>query len=86
MPSSILSFRLGEIANLKNQHIHCNTRATYIQATEDKLVPEKCAEEFREVMENLNVFEVSGPHFILQANPSACAEIITNEIRLITSQ
>ncbi len=86
VPASILSHRLGEIAKLHNKYLHCGTRAVYIQATNDKLVPSKSAKVFKDVMDNLSVYEVNGPHFILQANPSACAEIITNEVRLISSK
>lgn len=82
----VLSFRLREITNLRKKPQRCDFRSTYIQAVDDKLIPEKCVEDFKEVMKNLSVFPVRGPHFILQANPSACAEIVANEFRLITNQ
>jgi len=83
VPANVLLFRLGEIANLHIKHQHCNTRAIYIQATNDRLVPPKCVAAFKEVMENMRIFQVNDPHFILQANPAACAEIIADEVRLI---
>ena len=82
---NVLSFRLQEIAKLANRHQLCGINSIYIQATDDKLVPNNCIKDFKAMFSNLKIFKVKGSHFILQTNPIACAEIITNEIRLITS-
>lgn len=81
----VLSFRLQEIAKLPNKHHSSKIRALYIQATNDKLVPKNCVNAFKISFNNIRIFEVKGPHFILQANPKACADIVTNEIHLITN-
>jgi len=77
----VLAFRLREIANLslssKTVGIHCS----YIQATNDKLVPSENLKVFKEIIKDINVIPVAGPHFILQANPVACAEVIASECR-----
>ncbi len=75
----VLSYRLQEVSKLQKSHQPCEVRATYIQATDDKLVPEGCLEGFKKVFNNINVFPVEGSHFVLQANPLACAEILVNE-------
>jgi pimeloyl-ACP methyl ester carboxylesterase len=80
-----LAFRLREVAKLPGSHHHCMIRAVYIQPTNDSLVAPECVEEFSKAMGNLTIYQVNGPHFILQANPSACAEIISNEVRLVES-
>ena len=72
----LLSYRLNEIANLKLNKQRCSVEAFYIQATDDYLVPEHCVKPFAEVMENFRVYQVDGPHFILQANPNACVDIV----------
>ena len=72
----LLSYRLNEIANLKLNKQRCSVVAVYIQATDDYLVPEHCVKPFEEVMENFRVYQVDGPHFILQANPYACVDIL----------
>ncbi len=82
---SVLSFRLQEIAKLSNSHQPCEVKSTYIQATNDKLVSKGCVMDFKKVFNNLSVFQIKGPHFILQANPVACADIVANEVRLITN-
>lgn len=81
----VLSFRLQEITKLPNKHHSSKIRALYIQATNDKLVPKNCVNAFKKSFNNISIFEVKGPHFILQANPKACADIVANEMRLITN-
>jgi pimeloyl-[acyl-carrier protein] methyl ester esterase len=81
----ILSFRLQEIAKLSNVHQLCGINSIYIQASNDRLVPNYCVKDFKAMFKNLKIFTINGPHFILQANPVASAEIVANEISLITS-
>jgi len=76
---SVLSYRLQEIAKLRISHQLCEIQATYIQATDDKLVPKKCLESFKKVFNNISTFQIEGSHFILQVNPLACAKVIINE-------
>ena len=80
---SVLSFRLREIGKLHKSNQTCEIQATYIQAVNDKLVPSSCIKEFKDMCTNLNVFKIDGPHFIMQANPQLCADIVANELRLI---
>ena len=79
---NVLSFRLQEISKLPKNIEPCKLRATYIQATDDKLVPKRCVESFKKVFNNFNVFKIEGSHFVLQANPLACAEVLVKEIAL----
>ena len=76
---NVLSYRLEQIEKLSNSHQLSEIRATYIQATNDKLVPKRCVERFKKVFNNINISQIEGSHFILQTNPLACAEIIVNE-------
>lgn len=76
----VLSFRLQEIARLPENHNTSKIRASYIQAENDKLVPKNCVKAFKISFNNISIFEVKGPHFILQADPDACAEIVADEI------
>ena len=76
---NVLSYRLKEIAKLRKNHQICEIKATYIQATDDKLVPKRCLENFKNVFNNISVFQIEGSHFILQTNPLACAEVVVHE-------
>jgi pimeloyl-[acyl-carrier protein] methyl ester esterase len=50
--------------------------AYYLQAEGDRLVPRSAAEVLRTVFRHFTVLRVAGPHFLLQASPAACAELI----------
>ena len=78
--AKVLAYRLDEIANLDIKLQQCNIKAIYIQASDDYLVPDQCVEAFKGVMDNLEVYRVDGPHFILQANAQACVDILMKEI------
>ena len=76
---NIISYRLQEIAKLRINQQLCDIKAMYIQATDDKLVPERCLESFEKVFNNISTFQIEGSHFVLQANPLACAKAVVNE-------
>jgi pimeloyl-[acyl-carrier protein] methyl ester esterase len=54
----------------------------YLQATEDRLVPEACAGWFRQRFEKFQLERLAGPHFLLQMRPRECAQAI---VRIIQS-
>ncbi len=76
----VLAFRLDEIQRLRATPSRCALPAIYLRATGDRLLPESCVDEFRAVMDNLIVFPVAGPHFILQWDPVACARIVSSQM------
>ena len=82
--ADVLSFRLQEITKFTEGHLPCELKAIYIQAMDDKLVPERCAQSFKKVFNNIDIFQIEGSHLILQSQSLACAEIIADEIRLIS--
>ncbi|RKZ53699.1 MAG: hypothetical protein DRR16_05245 [Candidatus Parabeggiatoa sp. nov. 3] len=84
--AGVLSFRLQEINKLHGTKTLCKTRAIYIQATDDKLVPKKCVDGFKKMFDGIVLFQVKGPHFILQTSPVACTEIVASEVHFITKQ
>lgn len=78
--SNVLSFRLKEILKLRKSNQSCGIKTIYIQATNDRLVPDRCLEALQKTFQNINVKRVVGPHFILQANPQSCVEILIQEL------
>lgn len=77
---NVISFRLREILQLQKSNKPCDIKTIYIQATNDSLVPDRCFEAVQKVFQSINVKRVVGPHFILQANPQPCAEILMQEV------
>jgi pimeloyl-[acyl-carrier protein] methyl ester esterase len=82
---SVIQYRLKEITQLKPSSQRVKLKTTYIQASNDKLVPSKSLKDWQKVCDDIDVFKVEGEHFILQANSVRCAEVITETVRLITS-
>ena len=85
VPPSVIAFRLDEITKLKLAQKKLDIKTTYIQASNDKLVPSKSLKNWQNICSEISVFKVSGEHFILQSNPVKCAEIVRNEVNLMTS-
>lgn len=58
----------------------------YIQATSDRCVPRSSLFDFIELVPDLRVKRIRGPHFILQAQPQASLSAIENFVGLVTNQ
>ena len=52
----------------------------YLQARGDRLIPGTAVRWFQQHFESCHVTRVRGPHFLLQAQPQACAEWITGAV------
>ncbi|MBT5934787.1 alpha/beta hydrolase [Sulfurimonas sp.] len=81
---SVIQYRLKEITQLKPSSQKVKLKTTYIQASNDKLVPSKSLQDWQKVCDEIDIFTVKGEHFILQANSIRCAEVVTEAVRLIT--
>jgi surfactin synthase thioesterase subunit len=77
---NVIQYRLKEIRQLKPSKQSIKLKITYIQASKDKLVPSKSLKDWQKVCDDINVFTVKGNHFILQANPIRCAEVVTEAV------
>lgn len=75
----VLAFRIrqvlgvDELSKLKGVDIPM----LYLRPTHDRLVSQEAAIAIKNVVPSLEVTEVAGPHFILQAQPKQCADVIT---------
>lgn len=87
--SKVLSHRLQLISELpqllatvraKGSLPQPSTTISYIQATNDNLIPKESFNDFKKVYRDIELFKVEGSHFILQTNPSACAQVILDKI------
>jgi len=78
---TVIQYRLKEITQLKNCSQKIKLKTTYIQSSNDKLVPNKSLKDWQKVCDEIDVFTVKGEHFILQSNPIKCAKIITEAIK-----
>ncbi len=53
-----------------------NIDCFYIQASEDKLIPNECIDDFVDNIPTLKVKVINGSHFIIQAKPDECWSFI----------
>ncbi len=86
LPSSLIRARLGAMYSLSHDPEAIDLPVAYIQATSDKLVPPTKAVEFSCSFNNIIFKTVEGPHFLLQANPTECAAVISELAPLLARQ
>ena len=77
---SVIQYRLKEIRQLKSSRQKIKLKTTYIQASNDKLVPSKSLRDWQKVCDDIEILKVKGEHFILQANSIRCAEVIIEAV------
>lgn len=77
VPSEVIAQRLRVASSFECGISFVGVPTVYIQPTNDVLVPKKCFSSIEKLVGNIELKRVRGPHFILQASPRECAEIIT---------
>jgi len=58
----------------------------YLRATEDRLVPRSASQHLQQAIPSVTVTTIEGPHFLLQAVPSACAAAIHSFMRSVAPE
>lgn len=85
VPSNVIHSRLTELSRLTPSQNKIPIACSYIQAIGDRLVAKGSIEDFKRVSNGISVHRIDGPHFILQAKPRECADIVIKELELIES-
>lgn len=78
LPSTIIKSRLHTMRTLHWRGLNIALPAIYILPLSDRLVAPRKSLECKKYCNDLQLMKVDGPHFILQAQPQACATIILN--------
>lgn len=86
LPSQVIKARLSSMLSLSFSAELIELPVGYIQATSDYLVSSNKVTEFSACFRELQVRSVEGPHFILQANPTKSAEVISELVALFGKQ
>lgn len=84
-PIATMMARMNSILVLPVAERQVRVPCAYIRPQDDKLVPKRCMERFKKVAPHLRLYEVAGPHFVLQANAEECVAVIERE-RLLLSR
>jgi len=87
VPAEVLVHRLKTInqVDVRGWLSKLTIPCLYIQATSDRSVPASCLFDFIELVPDLRVKRIRGPHFILQAQPQASLYAIQNFVSLIAT-
>ena len=74
----VLAARMREMAGLQIgiEAQELDIPCAYIRAGNDRLISRSHTEEFRRIAPQLAVTEIPGPHFIMQARPRECVQIV----------
>jgi pimeloyl-ACP methyl ester carboxylesterase len=81
----VLSHRLGLVAARHSfGKVRFQVPCHYIQAANDRLVPEKYASWFQRRFDSCELEILKGPHFLLQARPNESAQIVARTVRILT--
>lgn len=85
VPARTMAFRMRLLPSIDVCHRlpQLKMPCRYIQATEDKLIPASTVRELAQAIPHLIVQKIRGPHFILQAQPEASADVIKELINNI---
>ena len=88
VPAKVLVHRLKIISqvDVRDRLSKLTVPCLYIQATSDRSVPPSSLFDFIELVPDLRVKRIRGPHFILQAQPLASLHAIQNFVSLITNE
>ena len=74
---SVVAHRLKLVASARiADGPRIDVPAYYLQAEMDRLVPRSAAEHLRRLFSHFTLLRVPGPHFLLQASPIECAQLI----------
>lgn len=78
---AVLAGRLRELGRPRQDPGRIALPCAYIQATADRLVPRGALEAFKSAAPDIEVHEIPGPHFLLQAQPAHCAAVVAAFVR-----
>lgn len=78
----VLATRMREMTSLRTEQQILDIPCAYIRAGNDLLISRSHAEEFRRIAQQLEVTEIPGPHFLMQARPKQCAKVVGEYIKL----
>lgn len=74
-PPSTIRNRLISVlkVNYSEKLLNIEVPILYLRATEDRIVPKKASEIIAKIKPSVQIVEIAGPHFLLQASPKKAA-------------
>ncbi|WKD49606.1 alpha/beta fold hydrolase [Microbulbifer spongiae] len=85
-PNGVLKARLNVIAKCQYVGFRSTVPTVYIGASNGMLIPPHMRENFKEAYPGVEITEIEGPHFMLQAQPKVSAAAIIEVAHLLISK
>ena len=85
VPESIIARRVQVLSDLSPPSEQLSIPSLYLLPRNDILVPQWHVTHCRRICSGLTVREISGPHFLLQANPEACVAAVMEFLHRIAT-
>ncbi|ABC27609.1 conserved hypothetical protein [Hahella chejuensis KCTC 2396] len=86
VPPNTLKARLKSLQQLHWRHEPAPIPSIYLQASDDYLVSPGKVQEIQQYFPNNRLMRIKGPHFLLQANPAACARTLLDTFAIWESR
>ncbi|MDG9668867.1 lysophospholipase [Hahella sp. CR1] len=86
IPTATLKARLETLQHLHWRREPVSSPSIYLQATDDYLVSPGKALEIQQHFPDNRLVRIQGPHFLLQANPAACARTLLDTLSIWESR
>jgi pimeloyl-ACP methyl ester carboxylesterase len=86
--TQIFKARLAAVARADMRPALANIRVPvlYLQATEDRLVPRRCADDIAHIATQTRIVDIEAPHTLLQVKPAAAAAAVKTFIATLPAQ
>ena len=75
---NVIAARLRAGRELPDDRTPVDLPALYIQAMQDRILPDNVLDDLRPIVPRLRVERVPGPHLVLDTQPDRCADLITD--------
>lgn len=82
---AVLSERLREVRELRLAKKAVDLPAIYIRAGDDLLLPKDAIDGVRAIVPGVQVFDVPGPHLVLDTSPEVCARLIDQFVQTLST-
>jgi pimeloyl-[acyl-carrier protein] methyl ester esterase len=88
VPTTTFKARLGAVArgDMRPALANVDMPVLYLRATEDHLVPRRCAEAIARVAPQTRIVDIEAPHTLLQVRPAAAAAAVKAFVATLPAQ
>ena len=88
VPTQTFKARLGAVAraDMRPALTNVDVPVLYLRASEDRLVPRRCADAIARLATQTRIVDIEGPHTLLQVAPAAAAAVVKAFVATLPAQ